>query len=403
MNPEQRVGLPHGESLANFYRTTLLEDVLPFWFPRSLDPVHGGYLHCLDADGTLVDTDKSVWAQGRMSWMLLTLYNTWEPRPEWLEWGRQGIDFLCRHGFDNDGRLFFTLTRDGRPLRKRRYAYSESFLGIACAALFRATGDPQWSDRATRLFDFFVQWNFTPGRMPPKYCDTRPLISIGPRMIALNMAQCLRRDLGPRPDLTEWIDRCLSEIETLFVKHDMRAVMETVTPEGEVSDHFDGRLLNPGHAIEAAWFVMEEGAARHDAHWVELGCRMLEYSWQRGWDQDFGGLFYFRDLEHRPVSEYWHDMKFWWPHNEAIIATLLAYRLTGHARYAQWHQAVHDWSFEHFADPEHGEWFGYLQRDGRRSNSLKGNHWKSFFHHPRMLWKCTQWLTSATDHGGPPL
>ncbi|MDP1562179.1 MAG: AGE family epimerase/isomerase [Pirellulaceae bacterium] len=389
---DARLDPNQSEALAQFYRNTLLNDVLPFWFPRSVDQRHGGFYHCYDADGTLVDTDKSVWAQGRMAWMLLTLYNTWEPRREWFEWGQQGIEFLLRHGFDQDGRMHFTLTQDGRSIRKRRYAYSESFLSIASAALFRATQDQQWRDLALKLFRFFVHWNFTPGQMPPKFSDTRPLTGIGPRMIALTTAQSLRSDLGENAELTKWIDRCLFEIETLFVKHEHRVVMETVTPEGEISDHFDGRLLNPGHAIEAAWFVMDEGVYRKNQHWIDLGCQMLEYSWQRGWDQEFGGLFYFRDVYNRPVSEYWHDMKFWWPHNEAIIATLIAWKLTGRSQFGQWHKLVHDWSFQHFADPQHGEWFGYLHRDGRRSNSLKGNHWKSFFHHPRMLWKCVQVL-----------
>lgn len=392
MEAEPKPGPRSLEEWARFYRNTLLNDVVPFWFPRCVDTQNGGFKHCLDADGTVVDTDKSVWAQGRMAWMLLTLYNTWEPRSEWLDWAQQGLDFLLRHGFDTDGRMFFTLTQEGRPIRKRRYAYSESFMCIASAAMYRATGDQQWHDMAWKLFRFFVDWNFTPGRMPPKFCDTRPLTGIGPRMIALTTAQSLRTDLGQSPELTAWIDRCLHEIETLFVKHEQQVVMETVTPDGEISDHFDGRLLNPGHAIEAAWFVMEEGTFRHDQRLIDLGCQMLDYSWRRGWDEEFGGLFYFRDVQHRPVQEYWHDMKFWWPHNEAIIATLMAWKLTGRTRYADWHQQVHDWSFKNFADPQHGEWFGYLHRDGRRSNTLKGNHWKSFFHHPRMLWKCVQVL-----------
>lgn len=379
-------------SLSRFYRQALLDDVLPFWFPRSVDHQHGGFLHCLDADGTVVDTDKSVWAQARMAWMLLTLYNTWEQRPEWLKWSQQAIDFLMRHGFDSDGRMFFTLTQDGQPIRKRRYAYSESFMAIACGALFRATGQSRWHDQALRSFRFFVDWNFTAGAMPAKYCDARPMIGIGPRLITLNTAQCLRQDLGPMVELTQWIDRCVNEVGSLFVKHDRQVVMEMVTPDGQISDHFDGRMLNPGHAIEAAWFIMEEGQYRQNEYLVDLGCKMLQYSWSRGWDSDYGGLYYFRDVDHRPVQEYWHDMKFWWPHDEAIIATLMAWRLTGNDAYSAWHRAVHDWSFKHFSDPQHGEWFGYLHRDGRLSNTLKGNHWKSFFHHPRMLWKCVQLL-----------
>lgn len=380
------------QQLEHFYRHTLLNDVIPFWFPRSVDLDYGGFLHCLDADGTVVDTDKSVWAQGRMSWMLLSLFNTLEPRPQWLEWGRAGVEFLMRHGLDSDGRMFFHLTRDGRPIRKRRYAYSESFAAIACASLYRATGEVQWREKANKLFEFFLDWNFTPGRMPSKFCDTRSMISIGPRMIAIAMAQSLREDLGPNPIYEQSIDRAIDEISTRFVKHDLQVVMENVAPNGEVVDHFDGRILNPGHAMEAAWFIMEEGRLRSDSGLIELGCRMLEFSWQRGWDNEYGGLFYFRDVADRPVQEYWHDMKFWWPHNEAIIATLMAYLATRDSQHARWHQLVHNWSFQHFADSKNGEWFGYLHRDGRLSSSLKGNLWKSFFHHPRMLWKCTQLL-----------
>lgn len=391
--------------LRRFYLRTLLDDVVPFWFPRCIDRQFGGYFHCVDADGTVVDTDKSVWAQGRIAWMLLTLYNTVERRPEWLEWGRSGIDFLMRHGFADNGRMYFHVTREGKPIRQRRYAYSEAFAAIACGALYRATGEDHWKRQAQQLFAHFVNWNFTPGLMPAKYCDTRPMTSLSPRMIALVTAQTLRADTGQEELYEGWILRCIAEIDQLFVRPELEAVLESVAEDGTILDHFDGRLLNPGHAIEAAWFIMEEGDFRRDKHLIELGCRMLEYSWRRGWDREHGGLYYFRDVYDRPVQEYWHDMKFWWPHDEAIIATLLADRLTGRPHFAAWHREVHAWSFQHFADRQHGEWFGYLHRDGRPSSTLKGNLWKSFFHHPRMLWKCHRLLagadTSAPTHASP--
>ena len=105
-------------------------------------------------------------------------------------------------------------------------------------------------------------------------------------------------------------------------------------------------------------------------------------------DREHGGLFYFRDVQGKPVQEYWHDMKFWWPHDEALIATLMAHRMSGDPKYLVWHEKLRDWSFRHFADPEHGEWFGYLRRDGVPTNTLKGSLWKSCFHHPRALWRC---------------
>jgi N-acylglucosamine 2-epimerase len=377
------------------FRTALLEDCLPFWFPRCVDERHGGFLHCLDRDGTVIDTDKSVWAQGRMAWMLLTLHNTVERRPEWLAWAEGGLRFLDRHCFDADGRMFFHVTREGRPIRKRRYAYSEAFAAIAFAAHARATGSDRSAARARELFERFTRWNFTPGLMPPKFTDTRPLTGLGPRLITLATAQELRFNLGDDAGLESWIDRCLGEIERLFVKPELECVLESVAPDGSVLDHFDGRLLNPGHALEAAWFILHEARHRQDDALLRLGCRMLDWMWQRGWDEEHGGLFYYRDLHGLPVQEYWHDMKFWWPHCEAIIATALAAKLTGEARYADWHRQVCDWSFRHFADKEHGEWFGYLHRDGRVSVPLKGNLWKSFFHLPRMLWYCSQMAERA--------
>ncbi|MGC1276070.1 MAG: AGE family epimerase/isomerase [Planctomycetaceae bacterium] len=388
-------------ALEKTYKAALLDDCVPFWFPRCVDEEHGGFLHCRDRDGALLDTDKSVWAQGRTAWMLLTLYNTVERRPEWLEWAEGGLRFLERHCFDADGRMFFHVARDGRPIRKRRYAYSEAFAAIAYAAHAKATGDERSASRARELFDLFTRWNFTPGLMPAKFTAERPTIGLAPRMIAIVTAQELRANLGDDAKNRGWIDRCINEIRTLFVKPERRCVMETVGPHGEILDHFDGRTLNPGHAIEGAWFILAEGKHRGDGSLVRLGCDMLDWMWERGWDREHGGLFYFRDVDDKPVQEYWHDMKFWWPHDEALVATLLAWTLTGESRYADRHGRLHDWSFGHFADDVHGEWYGYLHRDGRISVSLKGNLWKSFFHHPRCLWHCWR-LCDASRRGDVP-
>lgn len=377
-------------NLGEFYRDMLLNDCVPFWFPRCVDQTHGGFLHCVDADGTCMDTDKSVWATGRMSWMLLTLYNTVEKNPLWLQWAESGLAFLDKHGFDSDGRMFFHLARDGAPIRKRRYAYSESFASIAFAAHASATGSKASSKKARDLFEFFTRWNFTPGLMPPKFTSQRPAIGMGPRMITIVTAQELRSHLGDDPDLTRWIDRCLDDIEKFFMKPEIECVMEMVSPDGAIIDHFDGRTLNPGHAIEGAWFVLHEGKHRNDKKLIDMGLKMLDWMWKRGWDEKHGGLFYFRDVFNKPVQEYWHEMKFWWPHDEALIATLLAWQLSGDSKYLTWHEQVRNWAFAHFQDPVHGEWFGYLNRDGSISSTLKGNLWKSFFHHPRCLWYCWQ-------------
>ena len=379
-------------ALEDFYRTQLLDGTMPFWFPRSYDREHGGYLLMRDADGSLIDDDKAVWIQGRAAWMLATLYNTVEPRAEWLEGAKLGYDFLNRHCFDVDGRMFFHVARDGSPIRKRRYFFSETFYVIAAAAYAKASGDEDAARRASEVFGKCIAYSKDPGMLPAKFTGIRPAKGIGVPMIMMNTAQQLRETIGdPRCD--ELIDDCIREIETFFVKDDIRCVMEQVAPDGSIIDHIDGRTLNPGHAIEGAWFILHEARHRNDdPRLIDLGCRMLDYMWERGWDEEHGGLFYFRDVYGKPVQEYWQDMKFWWPHNEAIVATLLAHLVTGEERYAAMHRKVHDYAYSRFLDREHGEWFGYLHRDGTVAQTAKGNLFKGVFHLPRQEWYCWQIL-----------
>ena len=381
--------------LAEFYRDRLLNDTIPFWFPRCVDETHGGFLTCIDRDGKVVDTDKSVWAQGRMAWLLATLHATVEPRGDWLKWSRHGIDFLRTHCFDDDGQLFFQVTRDGRPLRKRRYVFSEAFLAIALAAYARAASDTEAAAEARQAFASFRRFTQTPGLLPAKTDPaTRPAKSLAIPMITLGSAQTLRETLGDDAETTLLIDQSIDEIRSDFVDPQRQCVLETVGPHGEFLDHFDGRLLNPGHAIEAAWFILRESHHRGgDAELTRLGTQILDWMWARGWDTKHGGLLSFVDVRGLPVQEYWHDMKFWWPHNEAMIATLFAWKLTGHARYAQLHHDVHTWADQHFADPEQGEWYGYLHRDGSVASTLKGGLWKSAFHLPRSQLICWRLLT----------
>ncbi len=348
----------HLLSLRDFYKKQLLEDTVPFWFPRSYDPEYGGYLLMRDTDGSLIDTDKAVWIQGRACWLLSTLYNTVESRKEWLEGARLGYTFLREKCFDAEGKMYFHVDRTGDPIRMRRYFFSETFAVIAAAAYAKASGDPEAADFARKMFGICLEYAQGERRIEPKFEPTRPAKGIGVPMIMINTAQQLRDTIGdPRCDgaIASWI----TEIETYFVKDDIRCVMEQVAPDGSIIDHIDGRTLNPGHAIEGAWFILHEARYRNNnPKLIDLGCRMLDYMWERGWDKEYGGILYFRDVYDKPVQEYWQDMKFWWPQNETIIATLLAYLVTGNEKYANMHELIHNYAYSHFHDKEHGEWFG---------------------------------------------
>jgi len=386
------------DELIPVYRDGLLQDTLPFWIPRSVDRECGGFFTALDRDGTILHTDKPVWIQGRFSWMLATLHSMVEPRQEWLDLSRHGIDFLQNHCFDSDGRMFFWVTREGKPLRKRRYLFSEAFAVMAFAAYGAAAGDRSWSQKALELFNLILHYHTTPGLLQPKVIpETRPMKGLAMPMILIVTAQELRKAVDD-PICTRVIDDCIAEIERDFLKLEFRCVLESVGPHGEFYDTLDGRLVCPGHSIEAGWFILEEARHRNnDPHLIKLGTTIIDCSYEIGWDKEFGGILYYRDARGLPPTEYWHDMKFWWPHNEAIIAMLMAYTLTKDSKYLDWHKQVHDWAYGHFPDPVHGEWFGYLHRDGSLSTRVKGTMWKGPFHLPRMQLYCWKLLEAMRE------
>ncbi|MCA5005302.1 AGE family epimerase/isomerase [Sphingobacterium bovistauri] len=389
----------HLRDLAKFYQTHLLEDTVPFWFPRSYDLANGGYLLMRDADGTLIDTDKAVWIQGRACWLLSTLYNTIEPKKEWLDGAKLGYDFLKNKCFDAKGKMYFHVDQEGNPIRMRRYFFSETFAVIAFAAYAKASGDVEAGKLAREIFGTCLEYLYGEKEVEPKFESTRPSQGIGIPMIMMNTAQQLRETIGDER-CDETITHCINIIEKNFVKDDIRCVMEQVALDGSIIDHIDGRTLNPGHAIEGAWFILHEANHRdNDPKLIDLGCRMLDYMWERGWDKEHGGILYFKDVYDKPVQEYWQDMKFWWPQNETIIATLLAFELTKNEKYASMHDKIHQYAYSHFHDKENGEWYGYLHRDGTIAQTAKGNLFKGPFHLPRQEWYCYTLLKKYLDNG----
>ncbi len=388
------------ETLRDTYRDGLLVDCVPFWMRHGLDPDHGGVFTCLDRDGSLYDSDKSVWFQGRFGWLLGTLFNEIEAREEWLAGCRSCVEFLERHCFDTDGRMFFMVTNDGRPIRKRRYVFSEMFAAMAYAAYAAAASDTARAAAAVRLFEQACTRFETPGGIEPKLVTTtRATAGFGGPMIVLGTGQALRASLTRLGDaaavrrINTRIDAAVEAIAGTFVRPELEAVLETVLADGNTFlEHADGRLVNPGHAIEGAWFMMQEGIDRQEKPLVDLGLKMLRWTWSIGWDDEFGGILYFRDVLGKPVTEYWHDMKFWWPQNEAVIATLMAWDQTGDELFRRWHAAAHAWAFDHLADREQGEWYGWARRDGTPTHRAKGSLWKGPFHLPRMHLVCWQLL-----------
>ena len=372
----------------------LLENVLPFWMKSGWDRVHGGVYTCLDRDGTLMDTTKSVWFQGRFAYALSYAYNHVERNGEWLEAAKSTIDFFEAHCFDKRGKMYFEVAADGTPLRMRRYLFSEAFAAIAHAEYAKATGESAHVDRALGLFRRIRAAANDPALCPPKYEPAMASQGHSLTMILINVANVLKQ-VSDDPVLDEQIDVSIDALFRHFVKPEFKCILETVGPNGEFIDTCAGRTINPGHGIETSWFLMDVAQTRHDGALLEKAVQLLDWQWAWGWDETGGGgIISFRDCRGFPHQSYEQDMKFWWPQCEAIIANLEAYQLTGTEKYRQRFEQIRDWAWRHLKDPDYPEWFGYLHRDGTVAQPAKGNLFKGPFHIPRMLVKCVEELKS---------
>lgn len=379
------------------YRADLTDNILPFWLEHGLDRKHGGIYTCLDREGKLMDPTKSVWFQGRFAFVCSFAYNQVERRPEWLDAARQTLDFIEQHCFDADGRMYFEVAADGTPLRMRRYVFSESFAAIAMAEYALATGNQSYAEKALKIFKDMRRFLTTPGLLAPKYLPSVEAQGHSITMIMINVASRLKKVIAD-PELDRQIDESLFKLKNDFMHPEFKALLETVGPAGEFIDTCNGRVINPGHCIETAWFLFDVAMDRGgDKNLIDLGLTILNWSWDWGWDETYGGIINFRDCRNLPPQDYSQDMKFWWPQTEAIIANLYAHKLTGNELYLKRHRQVSEWAYGHFPDHEFGEWYGYLHRDGTVAQPAKGNLFKGPFHIPRMMVKgyqlCQEILT----------
>jgi N-acylglucosamine 2-epimerase len=374
--------------VARQYKTSLLEDVIPFWEQHSLDHDKGGYFTCLNRNGSIFDTDKFIWLQARQVWSFSMLYNRLKPRLQWLNIAKHGAEFLRQHGQDDAGNWYFALDRIGNPLVQPYNIFSDCFATMAFAQYAEASGKSWAADLAKTTYENILQRQVNPkGPYNKVVPGTRPLKSFALPMILCNLTLELET-LLPSTVVEAQIDHATHEVMEIFLDKDTLLIPEHRSPAGEKVDSFEGRLLNPGHAIEAMWFLMEIGQRRGDASLIQQAVEVTLANVEFGWDAKYGGIFYFLDRHGHPPLQLEWDQKLWWVHLEALIALAMGYALTGKAACLDWYQRVHDYAWNHFPDSDYGEWFGYLNRRGEVLLPLKGGKWKGCFHVPRALHRC---------------
>ncbi|MDX2301534.1 MAG: AGE family epimerase/isomerase [Microscillaceae bacterium] len=374
----------------NIYQNTLLQDVIPFWEKNSPDQEFGGYFSCLNRDGKVFDTDKFIWMQARQVWTFSMLYNEVEQRQSWLDMARLGAEFLKKYGRDAQGNWYFSLNREGKPLMQAFKIGSDFLACMAFAQYGKAAQEQESLDISLQTYQNILLRRDNPkGIYNKAYPGTRPLKSFGIPMVLSNLVYELEDYLSPQ-QIEETLQFSVREVLDYFWKPERQLIFENIQPNGELSDSFEGRLINPGHGMEAMWFIMDIAHKQNDQALI-IQCKdillaVLEF----GWDREYEGFYYYLDADGHPPLQLEWNQKLWWVHLEALVALSKAYLYTGDPQCWEWYEKVHRYTWTCFPDPEYGEWFGYLNRKGEVLLPLKGGKWKGCYHVPRSLYLCGQ-------------
>ena len=391
------VVVPNWRDFYSLYSKSLTENVIPFWEKYSLDDVDGGYFTCLLRDGNVFDTDKFIWLQAREVWMFAKMFNEWEANPSWLKIAIHGADFLEKYGRNQEGDWYFSLRKDGKPLVSAYNIFSDCFAVMAFAQLAKASGEARYAQIAIQSFERILQRESNPkGKFSKAIPENRALKNFALPMILCNLALELE-SLSDTFDIESLIDTCVNEVMVDFYNREYDITLENVKPDGSFSDTFEGRCVNPGHVIESMWFIMDIAERRQDKQLMKLAVDRTIRTLSYGWDEKYGGILYFMDVKNYPPQALEWDQKLWWVHVETLIALLKGYHHTGDSRCLEWFNKVHEYTWSHFPDPEFGEWFGYLNRQGEVLLPLKGGKWKGCFHVPRGLFQCSKILVKLAN------
>lgn len=376
------------------YKTELLDSILPFWMKHSVDQQNGGFFTCLDQFGQVYDTDKFIWLQGRQVWCFAYMYNNIEKKQEWLDIAKHGADFLIKHGRDEEGNWYFSLTAEGKPLVQPYNIFSDCFATMAFAALDKASPSDEYKKIALTTFDNIIaRRQNTKGKYNKNFPGTRSLKNFSLPMILCNLSLELEHIIG-KEKVNELVPDIIHEVMEVFYQPKLGLVLENVNIDGSFADCFEGRLMNPGHTIEAMWFIMDLGIRLNDRSLIDKAVTIMLNTLEYGWDKEYGGIFYFFDIQGHPPQQLEWDQKLWWVHVEALVALAKGFQHTGDMRCKEWFDKVHDYTWSHFKDQQYGEWFGYLNRRGEVLLPLKGGKWKGCFHIPRSLYQV--WKTLET-------
>lgn len=363
------------QSVKGIMRCECIE-VLDFWVQRGIDWEEGGIMTCLERDGTVWDTRKPGWFQGRSLFSFAKGYNDIRQEPKWLEACHNLYEFICRHLYipgDPHGHMYYLLDKQGKGVKQAHNMFTETFAIMGMAEYYKATGNKEVLERVRRIYDESIQFYYRNPRFMSEgvLSAEKEKLSLGWYMMCLCSVQTLR---GCDPEREEEYTRFLKE-----VCEDVYRFFYDPSIDLFVEVEYDP----PGHTCEVLWFMLAEGLYQKDEKLVRHMATMTANMMEKCYDFEYGGIPLFKNFYGKPDRMEEWDIRRWWVEAELLLTLMYAYAGTKDEKYLEWYRMAHEYVFAHFPDRRYGEWFGYLRRDGTPILDLKGDEMKGPYHLPR--------------------
>jgi mannose/cellobiose epimerase-like protein (N-acyl-D-glucosamine 2-epimerase family) len=384
----------------------LTQNIIPFWFPETIDRENGGYRLNHDAQGKyLGPAPKFLVTQARQVWFFSRLARSPYGKPAHLDAARHGFALLRDHMWDAQyGGFFWELDAKGSaPTQPHKHLYGQAFALYALSEYAIASHNAEAEALARQLFDllgarahdatyggyrefFSRDWGPAPAGfgtyMGVGQSDTKLMNTHLHLMEALTTYYRLTKQPSARERLQE-----LLLIETNAV---MRKGIAACTDEhGPDWSPRRAERVSYGHDVENAWLVMDalDALGLPQAPLVDFGRALVDNALLFGFDKERGG-FYASGRLGQPADR---KEKVWWAEAEGLVATLTMFHLTGDARYREAYLQTLRWIEKGQVDWQHGDWHETVMDDGGIRGPKAGS-WKGAYHNGRAMLRCLEML-----------
>jgi N-acylglucosamine 2-epimerase len=379
--------------LRAFLHDHLVNDIMPFWMRFAIDWDEGGLFSCIEDDGVIVSRDKYMWSNARALWTFSALCNRVEDREDWRRAAKNQFDFVSRCGRNEQGYWVFLVDEKGRMVEDANSIVTDAFGIFGMLEYYRLTGDDAALTIARETADACLARLEEPGTYKTAPYPTPPGMKAQREAMQFSLAFC---ELGHALDEAEWLELGLSyarDVVDHFYRADRDVLLEYMNFDNTIADSPAGRAMVPGHGIESLWFQIHNFTRVGEDDYARRAAAAMRCCFEKGWDQEYGGLFLGIDAEGIEPPYWKHaDKKLWWPHTEALPGALMAYEQLGEEWCLDWYWRIHKWTFSNFPNPRCGEWSQRLDRTGNPVTDVIALPVKDPFHLPRGLITCMETL-----------